>query len=638
MLTTIHEKTQGWITAIILGLLAIPFALWGVNSYFEYSGATKVAMVDGHSVSVVAYHSTLERQRASLEEAMGRSADPGIFDSRQFKERVLNGMIDRMLLNHAAASQGYRISNTDLAEYIRQAPQFRKDGRFDPQLYLSFVRTTGYGVREFETRVREQRIQQQMEAGLIASTIVTPDDLENLVRLMGEQRVATYVLIGPARYMAGVTVTPEQIKTYYAAHLDQYRTPEQVRVQYIELSASSLEKTVNPAEQALKRSYENNIARYTTPEERRASHILIALPPNASPQAADKALLEAQNIRTRLLRGANFARLAKKYSADTVSAAKGGDLGFVEPGSLDKNFVTALFGLKKPGDISEPVRTKFGYHIIKLTAIRPAVIIPFAKARPQVAADWRQRHAIDRYYSESDRFRNLIFEQSDSLTPAAHAFGLQVMESGWFSRSGGQGIAANPKVVAAAFDPDVLKQGHNSHAIRLGSHTLLAIRVIAHQDASIRPMAEVSDQIRQKLLMKAALVRAGLVGNAALKSLNQGASLAAVAQQDGLQVIGPVTVTRSQNDDLAPALVEAMFSAGRPTGNRPLYASADLGADGYAVFALTRVEPGSMATATKGLKERAARVLAQHQGSDYFKDYLDGLRQQAKIKIYRKRL
>ncbi|MHB8551901.1 MAG: hypothetical protein ACYDB8_13235, partial [Acidiferrobacterales bacterium] len=203
---------------------------------------------------------------------------------------------------------------------------------------------------------------------------------------------------------------------------------------------------------------------------------------------------------------------------------------------------------------------------------------------------------------------------------------------------GGQGIAANPKVVAAAFDPDVLKQGHNSHAIRLGSHTLLAIRVIAHQDASIRPMAEVSDQIRQKLLMKAALVRAGLVGNAALKSLNQGASLAAVAQQDGLQVIGPVTVTRSQNDDLAPALVEAMFSAGRPTGNRPLYASADLGADGYAVFALTRVEPGSMATATKGLKERAARVLAQHQGSDYFKDYLDGLRQQAKIKIYRKRL
>ena len=638
MLTTIHEKTQGWIMAVILGLFTIPFALWGVSSYFEYAGATKVATVDGHGISVAAYRSALERQRAALEEAMGRSVDPRIFDTRKFKQQVLDGLIDRMLLDRAAASQGYRISNTDLAEYIRRAPQFRSGGRFDLQLYRSFVQNTGYGVRQFEARVREQRVQQQMEAGFIASTVITPDDLGNLVRLMGETRVASYAVLKPQRFMAGVTVTPAQIKTYYAAHLDQYKTPERVRVQYIELSAASLEKTVNPSEQDLKREYENNIARYTTPEQRRASHILIALPPNASPQAAHKALLEAQNIRTRLLHGANFARLAREYSADSVSAAKGGDLGFVAPGSLEKSFMTALYGLKKPGDISEPVRTKFGYHIIELTAIRPAVTIPFARARAEVAADWRQRHAIDRYYDESERFRNLIFEQSDSLAPAAKAFGLKVEESDWFSRSGGPGIAANPKVVAAAFDPDVLTQGHNSHAIRLGSHVLLAIRDVAHQDASVRPLTEVSSQIRQTLVMKAALARAELAGASALKSLRQGASLAAVAKRDGLQVVGPVTVTRNQTQDLPPALVEALFVSGRPAANRPVYGSADLATDGYAIFALTRVVPGSMASATKDLKERAVSVLAQRRGSDYFTDYLNGLRQKAKIKIYRKLL
>lgn len=638
MLTTIHEKTQGWIMAVILGLLTIPFALWGVNSYFEYSGGTNVAKVDGRGVSVAAYRSALERQRASLEQAIGHAIDPRIFETPKFKQHVLNGLIDRILLDRAMTSQGYRVSNTDLAELIRHAPQFRNDGRFDLQLYRSFVQNSGYGVRQFEARVREERMQQQMEAGFVASTIISTDDVTALVRLMGETRVASYVVLKPQQFLAGVSVTPAEIKAYYVAHLDQYQTPEQVRVQYIELSAASLEKGINLSEQDLQRAYQDNIARYGTPEQRRASHILIALPPNASPQAANKALVEAQNIRARLLHGANFAQLAKEYSADTVSAAKGGDLGFVTPGSLEKSFMVALFSLKKAGDISEPVRTKFGYHIIKLTAIRPAVTMPFAKARAQVAADLRKRRALDRYYRESERFRNLIFEQSDSLAPAAQAFGLKVVESGWFSRTGGAGIAANQKVVAAAFDSSVLTQGHNSHAIRLGPHTLLAVRDVAHQNASIRPLVAVSTQIKQHLMMQAALAQARLASVSALKSLNQGASLAAVAKRRGLRVVGPVTVMRSQAQNLAPALVEALFSAGKPVGNKPAYGSADLADDGYAVFALSRVEAGSMASATVDLKNKAASMLAQRRGSDYFTDYLSGLRQKAKIKIYRNRL
>ncbi len=638
MLTTIHEKTKGWITSVILGLITIPFALWGVNSYFQYTGGTSVATVNGKRISVAAYQNDLERQQAIVEQEMGQEFDPRVIESAGFKKQVLNSLIDQVLLDHVAASEGYRISNTDLAEYIRHAPQFRADGRFSPRLYRNFVRSKGYGVRQFEARLRELRIRQQIEVGLAAGTIVTDDDLANLVRLMGETRVISYALFGPQQFMAGLKIAPAEIKAYYEANLHQYETPEEVRVQYVEFSAAGLEKTLHPTAQQLQQSYQNNIGSYTTPEERRASHILIALPPNASAQAAAKALAKAQSIRAELLHGANFATLARKYSADTVSAARGGDLGFLTPGSLDKSFMTALFSLKKPGDISEPVRTRFGYHIIKLTAIHPAVTAPYAQVKNQVAANWRKRHAVDLYYSEADQFRNLIFEQSDSLKPAAKAYGLKIGESGWFPRSGGPGIAANAKVVAAAFDRDVLSQGHNSRGISLGSHTLLAIRDVAHRPASVRSLAAVSGQIRKVLLMKAALARAAGAESQMLQSLNPHTSLAAAAHRAGLKVIGPVTVTRNGNGDLPAALVEAAFRSADPQGSHPVYGGADLGSDGYAVFALTQVTPGSMATATKGLKDRAARILAQRRGGDYFADYLNGLRQKAKIKINRKLL
>ncbi len=639
MLTTIREKTQGWIAGAILGLLAIPFALWGVNSYFESSGKVSVATVDGHDISIDAYHSALEQQRRSLEQMVGHAIDPRAFETPQFKQSVLEGLIDRVLLERDAASQGYGVSDSALAQLIRGVPQFQRDGKFDEQIYENFARDSGYGVAGFEARVRQERIQQQIEGGFVDSAIVTPQDVANVIRLMDEKRVMSYVALKPEQFLGKVTVTPAEIQAHYAAHLDQYRTPERVRIQYVELSAAALGKTISVSEQDLRKAYASNIDRYTVPEQRRASHILIALPGDAGAAAQQKALAEAQDIRAKLLHGANFAELARKYSADTVSAAKGGDLGFVAPGSLDKNFETALFSLHKPGDISEPVHTKFGYHLIKLTAVRPAVTKPFSQVRAEVDDQLRASRAADRFYDVSEKFRDLIFEQSDSLAPAAHAFGLKVMESDWFGRAGGSGITANPKIIAAAFDPDVLGQGHNSHAIDLDADTLAAIRIVAHQDAATKPLAAVRDEIEQQLKMQAAQIQAGLAGAAALKALNQGVSLSVVARQQGSSVTGPVSVTRRQPPtDLAPTVVDSLFAAGQPLAGKPVYGSADLGKDGYVVFALEQVEAGRVADATADVKTQAEHLLADRAGRDYLNNYLSDLRKRAKIKLYPKNL
>ena len=638
MLQSIREKTEGWIAGVILGLLVIPFALWGVNSYLETSGKVNVAKVDGHGISVDSYKIALDRQRRALEEMVGHAIDPRVFDSPQFKQEVLSGLIDRMLIERDAASLGYRVNNEELAALIRNAPQFQRNGQFDPQLYQLFVRDKGYGVPGFEERLRLQRIEQQIQAGIVDGAIVTPGDIASVVRLIDEKRTVLYATIKPEQFLAKVNVTPGDIQAYYSAHLEQYRTPEQVRIQYIELSAADIAKTIQPSPEDLRKAYQDNMGRYTTAEERRASHILIALPENATPAAAQKALAQAQDIRKQLVHGANFAELAKKYSADTVSAAKGGDLGFVARGSLEKSFEDALYSLTKPGDISEPVRTKFGYHIIKLTGIKAATTKPFSEVRSDVEARLRANEAVDRFYDQSDKFRNVIYEQSDSLAPAAKEFGLKVMESDWFSRAGGSGIAANPKVVKAAFDPDVLAQGHNSHGIDLQDNVVVALRVVGHRPAATKPLSAVHDGIEKQLKMQGAVIRAGLAAEAALKALGQGVAFNAEMRQQGATINGPVTITREQAHGLPPALVGALFGAAQPVAGKPVYGSADLGNDGIALFDLQQVEMGKPDAASEEVKAEAVRLLTARRGSDYFSSYLDSLQQKAKIKIYQNHL
>jgi peptidyl-prolyl cis-trans isomerase D len=637
MLTTIREKTQGWIAAIILGLVTIPFALWGINTYFESGGRLNVAEVNGVDISVTAYRRALEDQRRSLQQVLGRAADPRLFDTPEFHQRVLDGLIDEVLISVDIEARGYRVSDAELGRQIRFSPQFQRDGQFDPKLYAALLRNAGLDVAGFEARLRRDVLVRQAESGYAQSAIVTSADLQTLLKLQAQQREATVAVLKPARLRDRVKISAQAVEQEYTANAERYQSPERVRVEYIRLDAADLAKSIQVSEDEVRKAMAEGAASAAGKEERRASHILIKLPQGTDAQADKAAMAKVQALRAKLLAGADFATLARKNSEDPGSAAQGGDLGFVTRGALVKEFEQTLFALKKPGDLSAPVRTTYGLHLIKLTGVKAVPSAP-ATTRAKVEAEIRARKAEERFFELSEKFHNLVYEQTDSLKPAAEVLGLKIETSGWFTRAGGgSGLVAQPKVIEAAFDPEVLTQGRNSNTIELDRNTLVALRIVAHEPRSQRPLAEVRGEIEKTLLASALQAEAERLAQEALGKLRAGESFEAVVRQYGMDTQATRLFTRKAVGADAQ-LLAALFKSGYPEGGKPVYGSAVLGDGAVAVFAVKRVtEPEKPATV--GAEADALRKLVEaRRGREYLESYLGGLRQQAKIKVYKDQL
>ena len=634
MLTTIREKTQGWIAGIILGLLAIPFALWGVNSYFETDAKLIVARVGDQDIGVNEYKNALEEQRRSLQQMYGRGLNPKMLDSPEFKLRTLDDLIDQALLAQDAQAQGYRIGNAELARRIAAISFFQRAGRFDQQAYTAALRTAGLNARGFEERMRREAMVKQAVDGFAYSTLVTKSDTEALLRLETQARQAAYVIIKPQQYIGTVVATATEIDDYYAANRDKFKTPERVRIDYIRFSAADINGKIQISEEDLQKAYAQDIERYTTPEQRRASHVLIRVA--EGPDSDAKALQKIQELRKQLVSGTDLAVLAKKHSEDPGSATKGGDLGYVtRNGSMVKEFEDVLFGLKK-GELSQPVRTSYGYHLIKLVDLKPLARKSYKEVRADIESALRTHKAEEQFYELSEKLRNLAYEQPDSLKPAAEALGLSITQSDWFTRSGGEGIAADARIAEAAFDPDVLVQGRNSSAIETAPNTLVVLRVSTHQEAATRPLPAVRDQIQTLLKQRLAQEAAKQASEQLLHELQQGASLANLAKSHTWPMVAGKPVTRHQPQGMDPKLLDAVFAAPRPVADKPVYGSAEVG-EGYAVYALEMVKEGGV-EADAELKNLASRLLSERRGRDYFANYRSGLRQKINPKIYQDRL
>ncbi len=625
MLSAIREKTQGIIATIILSLVIIPFALWGTYSYFEGSSNVNVATVDGTDISQQAYRLALDRLLAS-------NIKPEILQSPEFKRQVLDNLIEQTLLVQNGIEQGYRVGDAELARMIREEPAFKRDDHFDPALYQAVLRREGLNEQSFEQRLRTVQISSQIETGFRESALPLASEKDTLLRLWLQQREFEYIVVGPARFISSTQVSEDAIKQYYESHPDAFKTPEQVRVAYIELSVADLARDYQPTEEQLHKTFTEEQARYSTPDLRRISHILIEVPSGASKEDEEKALEKARTIEKKLRADGDFATLAKENSADSATAAKGGDLGTVEPGALPKALEDAVKKLK-PGEITEPVRTSFGYHIAKLTEYTPGTHKTFEQARADVAKLLRDRRAEEQFYEKVEQLSNLAYEHPESLAPAAERLGLKISQSDWFSREGGQGIAANPKIVEAAFSPEVLHDARNSEAIELAQDKLVTLRMIDHREASRKPLADVRGEIQTLLQKQQAQESASKLGSEIYAKLREGQSLAELAKANSLNLeqaqisrINPKTVDRR--------LVTAVFKARVPQADKPVFGEVDLQANGRAVFAIKSVKEGVPSEADASLVRRAESVLQQRRGAELYRDYLSRLRETADIKIY----
>jgi len=625
MLQFIRERAQSWIAWVIVTLLIIPFALWGINQYFDGGKEVPAAKVNDIEISQQRLQQVFYQQQQRLREMLGDNYRPDMFPEEQMRQQVLDGLIEQELLVQTAMGSGMRIGNGLLAATIHNVPAFQMDGQFSQQVYERALNARGIPASVFEGDLRRDMLTQQLYAGVVRSDFATPLERRAMQQLAGQQRDIGFLLLPLADFIAKAQVSDDEVSAYYEAQGTLFMQPEQVSVSYLELSAEQIAQGIKVGEEELRARYEAQLASYSTPEERHARHILIQVAPGADAAAEAAARAEADKLLAQVRGGTPFADVARKSSQDPVSAAEGGDLGFFGRGVMDKAFEDATFALK-PGEVSELVRSAFGYHIIRLETVRGGSTRPFAEVREQILAEVRNERAEQQFYDQAEQLANLTYEHPDTLEQAASQLALTVKQSEPFTRRGGAELLANPRLVSAAFSEDVLARGNNSEVIEVGRNHLVVLRALQHQPEMRRPLESVREDIVTRLRRDKAAVAAHEAAVALQQQLQQGGEPALVAKgarakwqrKDGLA---------REDGSVDAAVLRKAFSIPRPQAAQPNWDLVVTANGDIAVVGLYAVRDGEVAEGEAG----AAGDLERASGDAAFAATLGSVRTAASI-------
>jgi peptidyl-prolyl cis-trans isomerase D len=607
MLQTIRDKITGWVAGIFLGAIGVVFVFWGID--FQSSSGSFAAKVDGERIPVETVRRAWQQRQSQLQQMLRNELPPEMAKAQQ--TALLDQYIQQTLLTQRANEFGYRVSDEALAKRVMEIPQFQVDGKFSQDRYNALLRSNGTTETRFEADLQAELLLEQLQNAVVDSAFTVPFELERRFALEKQQREVDYVLFAANDFLPNVTVTDEQIQKHYDENRDDYLLPETVDLQYIELTRAQAEAGVTVTEEGLKDYFEQVKDRFESPERRQARHILITATDGLDDAAAQK---KAQELTDKAKGGADFAQLAKDNSKDPGSAAQGGDLGWAQRGMFVGPFEDALFSMKA-GEIRGPVKTQFGYHVLKLENVETGRRQSFDEARAEVEAEYRKERAQTSFYDESQKLADSAFSALTELDSVAKALNLQVREIKGFTREGG-GELQDPAIVEAAFSEDVLERRQNSPLVPVGDDKALVLRVAAHKPAEPRPLAEVRSQIESRLRAQAARDAAAAKGAEAVARLQKGETWEALIAS-GLKPVGKRLVTRE--DSIAPgAVLRKAFTASKAevSETKPYVAGVTTDDGNYAVLAVTQIRSGEAGTETegaRGIRQRQSERLIGNQ-------------------------
>ncbi|MGN6512492.1 MAG: SurA N-terminal domain-containing protein [Lysobacteraceae bacterium] len=660
MLQTLREKTSGWFATVVLAALTVPFAFFGIDQYLTQHNETFVARLEApptwwpsapavwpltmlwehDTIEADEFRAAFERARAQARQLQGEQFDPRAFESADSKRKVLDQLVDQHVLRMTAARHGVAISDAQVRNAILAVPAFQgENGKFDPQRYQLALAGANPPLtpRGFEQNVREGLSSSLIPQHVAQSAFATSAEVQRLMRILGEKRDVSFVTL-PAPAPDTAPVDAQAIQRWYDTHPADYRAPETVTIEYVDIDAGALPPAAPADDATLRQRYEQEKARFVQPEQRLASHILVKVPEGASAAVQKAAEQKAQQIAAQARQpGADFAALARADSEDTGSRAGGGDLGWVSKGQMVKPFEEALFAMQ-PGEVSGPIKTQFGWHVIQLREVKAGAQTPFEQVREQLA---KEQADADREHAFNDLVGKLVdqvYKNPTSLAPAARSAGLAVQKLGPFARGQGTGIAANPAVQRAAFAESAIQDGTVSDPIEIGPGHSVLIRVVAHTQERQRPLAEVASQV-------VAAVRADRARRAALASademvaaLGQGKTLAELGSARGLPPPSE-TAGLPRGAPIPDAKAnDAIFSAPAPAPGKVSPGKAVLDDGRIVVFAVRKVTPGNPAEATPEQQQAMRQQVAQFSGEADAAALVAALRRQLKITVAEDRL
>ena len=633
MLQLIRDKAQGWFAWVIVSLLILVFAVWGVGSYFAPDPNPVILDVNGQQTHWREFSRDLTQTRQQLRESLGSRYDESLFPVQLLQQQVIEHFINRALLWDMSENNRMRIGDAQLAVAIRGYKAFQADGKFSPERYRQALQYQGLTEAGFEEQLRSSETTSQIETGVQESDFATSSEVSQALQLLQQTRTFSHLEFSAAQFLDSVELSEQDIEQYYQDQQARFSNPEQVTVDYLELSLEALADQVVVPEADVKQRYEDAIETFTAPETRKARHILVELAADADDAKVAAAEQKVALIRKRLADGEAFDVVAKDSSDDPGSAAKGGDLGVVSRGAMVPAFDKAVF-LLVPNTISEPVRTPFGFHIIEVTEVSGGEVRPYKEVRAQLLHEIQMQEAEQQFYDLGETLANVSYEQPDSLEPAAEAVGLTIQHVGPFARGKGKGIDAEQPFEDAAFRTDLIASGSNSDALELGPTRIVVLRVADHQAATPKPLDEVRAEVESDLRKVEAAKEARRLGSALLAQLNEGADPAQLVAEHARQWTEDGEISR--NDKEQPAEVrQAVFSAAPPTdGSKGSFVGTESGKGDYFLLWVTAVNDAKADAEDATKRQQMAATLARINGKQEYSALLAALREQADIRVY----
>ncbi|GAB1393349.1 SurA N-terminal domain-containing protein [Rhodocyclaceae bacterium] len=613
---------------LVLAIVILPFALFGVDAYVNGGGRDEVAKVGDVSISSSEFQENLREQQDRLRQQLGGAIPQEMLDTPALRRAVLEELVNQKVLLRYASDAHIRVSDADLVGFITSVPGLQENGKFSRERYEALVAAQGMSIEMFEARVRQDMLIQQAMMAAGNGTLSAPQSAERwLAAQLEEREIREFSLI--ADHFISKLDKPDAaaVKRYYEENRKRFEKPEQVKLEFLVLSQEKLVAAAQVSDAEIEAAYKANMARYSTPEQRQASHILIRADKSAPEAAIKEASDKAEQILGQLKAvPGDFAKLAKQHSQDPGSASKGGDLGFFGRGMMVKPFEEAAFALTQ-GQISSVVRSDFGFHIIQLTGIKPERARPLVEVRGEIAAELKRQAGAKRYAEAAEAFTNMVYEQSDSLKPAAEKYGLNIQTTDWIAR-GAQMMPPfnNPKLMQAVFTDDALKQQRNTEAVDIGGNTLVSARVLEHRPAEVESLESVQVAIQQALLREAALAMAVTTGEAQLAKLKAG-------EKTDVNWGSVRSVSRLAAANLPPDGRQAIFAvAGQ---NVPAFVGAKTPA-GYVLYRVEKIkpfdaeaQPGEAASNTMTLRQQYHQAIAQEE----VLGWINSLRERYPVKI-----
>ncbi len=634
MLQSIREHSHGWLAWLIVGLISIPFALWGINSYLDGASSVSVASVNGADISLTQYKNAMGNYRDRLQQMLGDSVDINSMDQNILKSEVINGLVEQQVLTQVANESGMRISDKQVSSTILSVEAFQdENGRFSNAIYERQLLQSRASPAAFEQQLRGDMIQGQLQKAIAGSAFITEKERSQIGQLQAQTRNIVYTIISADQFKKDISISNEEITDYYEENKENYKTDESVRIKYIDLSVEALAEKVEVNDDALREYFQTNQDQYSIDEHRVAQHILVVLTPDADSEAVEKAKKSAGKLLELVKSGVDFDDIPQKHANLLNVQDEVGTTGAIPKGKMDAEFDEAMFSMDV-GDFSEVIRGKAGLHIIKLLEIQNAKTSSFDESKEAVEAEYRKEQAGVKYFEVADELQNIVFENPDSLEVASETLDLEIKQSSPFTRLTGDELTQRPNVLNAAFNQKVI-EGANSDPLELSDTRLIVLRTFDHKPATIKDQISVQAELKAALLDLKAKAKAEELGKAILVRLVAGEDIDKVASDESFEWTKNESVGRD-DPNVKRSVLRSVFKIGRPAGGKAIYDGFSDGLNDYTVVGVTIVTDadiewiGSDGDSIK----KAIGQLQQQRDGEAWEDFVASLKQNAEIKVY----